>query len=257
MGNFLIVGASSGIGEACARLLSSKGHATILIARRRDRLETLAKELPSPAFCYPYDLEDTENIKKIFLFCKEKGLKLDGMVYSAGINADIPLKAFSAEMFAKVLRINCIAFAELGKYFCNRKYSNDFSRIVAISSSASQSCDKGMGMYSASKAALNALVKTMSKEFLGRGILVNAIMPAGVLTPMATEKIRVMTGAEMDVGELSRRIQNNGIKVNVDDAQPLGFILPENLSELAEFLISDANKFITGALIPVSAGRIF
>lgn len=257
MGNFLIIGASSGIGEACARLLSTKGHTTVLVARRRERLESLAKELPSQVFCYPCDLEDTENIKNIFLFCKEKELKLDGMIYSAGINADIPLKAFSAEMFAKVLRVNCIAFAELGKYFCNRKYSNDFSRIVAISSSASQSCDKGMGMYSASKAALNALVKTMSKEFLGRGILVNAIMPAGVLTPMATEKIRVMTGTEIDIEELSHRIQKNGIKVNIDDEQPLGFIMPENISELAEFLISDANKYITGALVPISAGCIF
>lgn len=257
MGNFLIVGASSGIGEACARLLSSKGHATILIARRRDRLETLAKELPSPAFCYPYDLEDTENIKKIFLFCKEKGLKLDGMVYSAGINADIPLKAFSAEMFAKVLRINCIAFAELGKYFCNRKYSNDFSRIVAISSSASQSCDKGMGMYSASKAALNALVKTMAKECINRGILVNAILPAGVLTAMAVEKIRAIYGKDIDIEKLSIELKENIRFLNTTDTQPLGIMLPDSVADLVVFLLSDNNRYITGGMIPVSGGRDF
>ena len=138
-----------------------------------------------------------------------------------------------------VTSVNYFSFLELGKYFYKRKYSNEGASIVAISSTAADACMKGMCTYSASKAALNAAVRTMSKEFLGRHQRVNSIMPSFVDTPMAEH-------VEETLGNLEGKIA----------AQPLGLIEPVQIAYLVEFLISDKSSFITGACIPVSGGTI-
>lgn len=195
--------------------------------------------------------------KSIFSYCKSLEIKLDGLIYAAGMNADIPFKAMSYNLFSQVMNVNCGSFAMMGKFFANRQYSNDNARIVAISSSASISCDKGMGLYSASKAAMNSLVKTMAKEFIARGILVNALLPAGVLTPMAIKKIQTMTGELLDIDAMMKNLSAIDYSIEPDDEQPCGMILPHQLAEIVSYLVSSDNRYITGALIPISAGRVF
>ena len=97
-----------------------------------------------------------------------------------------------------------------------------------------------MCTYAASKAALNAAVKVMGREFLKRYQRVNAILPTFVDTPMAVR----MDDA---LGDLDSKVAG----------QPLGLIAPEQIAYLVEFLISDKSSYITGACIPVSAGAIF
>lgn len=257
MGVYLITGASSGIGAACAEKLSRDGHTVVLVARSAEKLQQVAAALPGTAHVFPYDLEDVTQLKTIFDFCKEQRLKLDGMVYSAGVNADVPLKVCSPEIWARVMRVNCLSFAEMGRHFYSKRYSNDFSRMVAISSSASISCDKGMGPYSASKAALNAVVKTMAKEFIKRGILVNAILPAGVLTPMAAAKIEALTGTAMDVSATIAQLEQGPPVIAEQEAQPCGIILPSHIATIAAYLVSPENRYVTGALLPVSGGLSF
>lgn len=257
MGTYLITGASSGIGEACARKLSAEGHTVIMVARSEEKLRLLSEELPNEAYYFAYDLNDVQNVKNIFSYCKSLGKKLDGLIYAAGMNADIPFKAMSGDLFSQVMNVNCGSFAMMGKFFANRQYSNDNARIVAISSSASISCDKGMGLYSASKAAMNSLVKTMAREFIGRGILVNAVLPAGVLTPMAIKKIQTMTGETLDIDAMLQNLSAIEYSVDPDDEQPCGIILPYKLAEVICYLASADNRYVTGALIPVSAGRVF
>lgn len=258
MGSYLITGASSGIGAACAKDLNEKGHTVVLVARDKEKLERFAdEEISGKKYCFAYDLDDVKNIRNVFDFCKEQNLKLDGMVYSAGVNADVPMKACTPELFEHVLRVNCIAFAEMGRLFYSKRYSNDNSRVLAISSSASISCDKGMGPYSASKAALNAIVKTMAKEYVRRGILVNALLPAGVLTPMAVKKIETLTGEKYDLQAWLNDVEANPVRINEDEAQPLGIIPPSYLAHIVSYLVSPENKYITGALLPVSAGLPF
>lgn len=257
MGTYLITGASSGIGAACAEKLSRDGHTVVLVARSAEKLQQVAGALPGSAHVFSYNLEDVAQIKTIFDFCKAQGLKLDGMVYSAGVNADVPLKVCSPEVWARVMRVNCLSFAEMGRHFYSKRYSNDFSRIVAISSSASVACDKGMGPYSASKAALNAVVKTMAKEFIKRGMLINAILPAGVLTPMAAEKIEALTGTPMDVEATIEQLEQGPPVIMEQEAQPCGIILPSHIATIAAYLVSPENRYVTGALLPVSGGLSF
>lgn len=257
MGTYLITGASSGIGAACTQELVDHGHMVVLVARNQEKLQSFAAKLGGKSYWYPYDLEDLNHIRSIFDFCKQKELKLDGMIYCAGVDVESPIKGCSPGIWERAMKINCLAFAEMGRYFYSKRYSNDYARIVAISSSASVSCDKGMGPYSASKAALNAVVKTMAQEFVRRGILVNAVLPAGVLTPMAVAKIQKMTGQQIDYKKMEQEIEANPVKVHERDVQPYGLITTQNLANFIIYLVLPNNRYITGALVPVSAGLIF
>ena len=138
------------------------------------------------------------------------------------------------------MEINAYSFAELGRYFSSKRFSNDGGAVVAVSSMASQSCAIGHCGYAASKAALNAMVKVMAKEFVRRKIRVNAIMPTYVDTPL-------LQGDLEDTFDL---------KAKIEKTQALGIIEPKSIAYLVEFLISEKAKYITGALVPVTAGLL-
>ena len=233
--NILITGASSGIGKEISLYLAKQGATVILIGRNEERLREIKEQIGDRAYTYVCDLSHTEEIRGIFDFCRENGLKLDGMVHSAGISEPMPVRSVSIQNVEETMRVNCMSFAELGKYFGGKRYSNEQASVVAISSLAATRPAMGQVSYAASKAALNSMVEVMSKEFLKRKIRVNAIMPSYVDTPM--------------VAEGGRFGMNNGI-----DQMPLGVIEPIQIAYLTEFLLSDRSKYITGAAIPVSAG---
>lgn len=236
---FLITGASSGIGEACAQYLSADDTVVFLVARNKERLEHLKTKLCGECYSISYDLNDLEHIKDIFEQVSKIGLKLDGLIHSAGVIADCPIKVNNIQLMEEAMRINCFAFIQLGKYFYSKKYSNNNSSIVAISSIASSLCSVGMAPYNMSKAALNAAVKTMSKEFLRRQIRVNAILPAGVATPMSQEKSDKMAGVETVY------------------SQPWGSIPAEVIAKSVKYFISEDSCYTTGSLLPISSGVSF
>ncbi len=241
--NYLVIGASSGIGEACVRELASEENVLIIVARRGEMLQSIADDLPGRIIPFVYDLHDLEHIKDIFSTCKEQDIKLDGMVYSAGIDGLWPIKANSIPKMREIMDVNCLAFAEAGKCFFSKRYSNDGASIVAISSIASIRADKGMMAYAASKAALNSIVRTMAVEFATRKIRVNAILPAGVDTPMARAKQDMMSG----VCEI-------GHEKNQDSSEEL--IPPDYIAKQVGFLLSDKSLYITGECLTVNGGMI-
>lgn len=111
---------------------------------------------------------------------------------------------------------------------------------MAISSIASEICMPGQGPYTASKAAMNAGVKTMAKEFVRRKIRVNAVLPAGVLTPMAEKKAEVFC----DIHKTEK----------AKSEQTLGEISPESVADSVCFLLSEQAKFVTGELLKITSG---
>ena len=213
------------------------GMRLVLVSRNIAKLEELSENLSNEALVYSYDLKDLENIENIFKFCLENEVVLDGMVFCAGINRDMPIRTNDVAVMKEVMTVNHMAFIELIKFFGRKKYSNIGSSIVAVSSLATRTIAAGMSTYTASKAALEATVQVAAKEFLKREIRVNAVQPACVDTEMI----------------------ENAPFVNLDSlraSQPLGLIEPVHISYLIEFLLSDKARYITGALIPVSGGAI-
>ncbi len=237
----MVTGASSGIGEACCRYLDSLGtYRLVMVARSRDRMEDIAFSFITKPWVIGCDLTESGAVDKLFSTCEKEGIVLDGLIHSAGIGKSMPIKAIDLDRdFREQMEINTFSFASLIQYFYKAKYSKKGSSIVAVSSLAAMTCAHGMSGYAASKAALDAIVEVAAKEFSRREVRINAILPAYVSTD------RIINDTEFEV--LGR---DNMIK----DKQPLGIIPPVAVAELAEFLLSDKSRYITGALIPLSAG---
>lgn len=231
--NIVVTGASSGIGRATVLHLDSLGHRVIMVARREDALRDLVLRMKNTPLYFPYDLQNLENIESIFTYCKQEGIKLDGLVHCAGINRDMPIKVNDISAMMEVMRLNYMSFVELGKFFSLKKYTNDGAAMVALSSCAVYDCAKSMCTYTASKAAIDTTVRIMAREFAKRKIRVNSIQPAFVDTEMARS-----------VDNLEAKVAN----------QPLGFIEPVQVAYLIEFLLSDKAKYISGSNIKISAG---
>lgn len=251
MGNYLITGATSGIGEACARNLAGENNVLILVGRNEEKLQSLQQELPGEILSVCYDLTDLANIKSIYTDCGKKKIKLDGLVYSAGMDGTWPIKVNSIEQMQKMMSVNCFAFVELAKFFYSKRYSNDGAAIVAVSSIASLTSEVGMVAYSASKAALNSVVKTMSKEFIRRKIRVNAVLPGGVSTPMAEQKGELLS--TLDASQSSTSTVH-GAEIN---PQPLGALPKEYVAEQIVYLLSDNARYMTGECMVISGGRTY
>ena len=157
---------------------------TILVARNEEKLKKLVNEFGGETKYLIYDLTDVEHIESCFIKCREWGIKLDGLIHCAGIGENMPIRLIQTEHIKKMYQIHPMAFIELGKYFSKRKYSNDGSSIVVMSSMVAYEMEKGMAAYASSKAAVNAVVKVMAKEMADRRIRVNGVAPAFVATPM-------------------------------------------------------------------------
>lgn len=234
----LVTGATSGIGRAVAERFATEGAKVVAVGRNREQLTKLEQKFPDRIYIFAYDLLDLEHIQEIFVFCKEKGFKLDGLVHCAGVAFNCVIRTNIIEEMEETMRLNCFAFIELGKYFSMKKYSNDGGALVAISSIETFTNEKGLSQYAASKSALNSVVKVMSKEFTKRKIRVNAILPASVKTPML-----------MDT---AKQIEN--YMEMVEARQPLGLIEPEDIGYMAEYLLSDCARYMTGELVVMSGG---
>lgn len=234
MKTYLVTGGNSGIGRAIALKLAAENHVFIL-GRNEERLNKVAR-LSGQIDIIQSDLADLGNIRSTFDYIYEKGFKLDGLVHSAGITMSAPISAVASDEMQKLMTVNCMAFAELMKYFSKKKYSNNGGSVVAISSLAACVCTKGTAIYAASKAALNNLVKVSAKELAKRGIRVNAVMPGFVKTSMVEED-----------GHFQEMIQTE---------QPWGLLEPEQVADLVVFLLSENSKMITGTTIPITGGRV-
>lgn len=185
----------------------------------------------------------------VFGACKECKIKLDGMVYSAGMDGTWPIKANNTALMEEMMKVNCFAFVEMARNFYSKRFSSDGASIVAVSSIASLLNDIGMSAYCASKAALNSYVKIMAKEFVRRKIRVNAVLPAGVSTPMAEKKGDLLSGLVVE--------ETGGGNDTSLNPQPLGMIPAEAIASQIMFLLSDKATYITGELLTIGAGRSY
>lgn len=236
--NILIIGASRGIGRDISEYLLSLGANIVVVARKEITLCPLKELSPKHVMIYPYDMSNLDNIETIFQFCMDNHIKLDGLVYSAGVSVDCPVKMLEAEHTKQVYNINILGYIQAVRFFGLKKYSNENSSIVVLSSAASKICEKGMVEYASSKSAVNAATNVLSKELARRKIRVNAIAPGMVDTDMYRNTVDKIDDYETYLQKM----------------QPYGVIPVRQISYLIKFLLSAESQYITGAVIPVSAG---
>ncbi len=234
----LIAGASSGIGRETAKRLSSEKTNLILSARRESELINLSHELNGYSTVFPCDFTDMSSIQNLFLSISDKSIKLDGLVYTAGICFIKTIKTMEPDDLQRMFQVNVFGFYEMCRCFQSNHISNKGASIVGISSYAAVSNDIGMSAYAMTKAAMNTQAKILSKEFMKRKIRINTIMPGYVMSKMASDN---NDWSDEELGELSIR-------------QPLGVIPIDYVVDQIEYLLSDRSKYITGESIAINGG---
>lgn len=237
---YLVTGASSGIGREVAKQISNEDTTVVLVARREDKLKELQLELIGPSVVIPCDLRRSVDIKNVFDELSKKKIKLDGLVYCAGICFVKPIKIMEENELQDMFQINVFAFYEMCRYFSQVSVSNKGACIVGVSSYAAVSKEAGMSAYAMTKESMNVQTQVLAQEFLKRKIRINTVMPAHVMSKMAEDE-NTWTEEELEI---------------VKCKQPLGIIPIDNVVKVIKFLLSRDAQYITGQSISINAGYI-
>ncbi len=235
----LVTGASSGIGRETAMACSHMGARVVITARDQGRLsETMNLLSPREGENHMMamaDLTQSEDVENLI-----KALPpLDGAVLCAGNSTTLPLQFGSREKFDEMFDVNFFAPVELLRLMYKKKVLQKGASVVLIASiGGTHSFMPGNGVYGASKAALNSVMKYAAREYASRKVRVNSICPGMVDTPL----IHRGTITEEQLAEDAKKY-------------PLGrYGKPDDIANGAIYLLSDASSWLTGHDLVIDGG---
>ncbi|MCD2192612.1 SDR family NAD(P)-dependent oxidoreductase [Actinomycetospora endophytica] len=172
----VITGASSGIGEATARLAHARGAHVVLAARRADRLETVAKDLPGSVAVIADVTRDGDRRAVVDAAVERLG-GVDVLVNNAGRGLHLPLDQVDPADYAAILDLNVGSALAMMQAVLPSMRGRGGGAIVNISSGTTRRVIPGLGAYAATKSALNMLSAVAREEFAGDGIVVSTVLP--------------------------------------------------------------------------------
>ncbi|MFG1920999.1 SDR family NAD(P)-dependent oxidoreductase [Cryptosporangium sp. NPDC048952] len=172
----LVTGASAGIGAATARLAAKAGARLVLAARRADRIEALADELPD-AIAITTDVTDSGQIPTAVQVALDAYGRVDVLVNNAGQGLHVPLEQVDPDDFRAVLELNVVAPLIAMQAVIPTMRKQGGGAIVNVSSGTSRMVLPGLGAYAATKSALNMLSAVARKELAADGIVVSTVYP--------------------------------------------------------------------------------
>lgn len=173
----LITGASSGIGEATARAAVKAGAYPVLIARRRDRLMHLAKELGTDVLPLACDVTSPLQVQEAVQAAIDRYGRLDVLINNAGQGLYAPVDTIDIDGFRDLLTVNTIAPLIMMQAVIPYMRKQGKGSIVNVSSGATLATYPGSAAYTSSKSALNMLSKVARLELVGEGIAVSLVHP--------------------------------------------------------------------------------
>lgn len=235
----LVTGASSGLGRAVAQGLSGQ-YGVIIHGRDSARLaETMEGCNGGEVLVWKHDLTDTEGIdKSLGDVLPDKKYKVVGFVHCAGMMEMVPAKVYSTDAFEREFRVNIISAALIVKFLSSRKHNGKNLRsVVMVSSNISVGGAEAFGVYGASKAGLDGLMRSLAVE-LAPSVRVNSVLPGGMAT--------AMTG---------NIFENESVKKSFESNYPLGIGNPDKVAPVIRFLLSEDAGWITGQQVIVDGGR--
>ena len=235
-----VTGGNSGIGLAIARAFRDAGARVAILGRNPDTLAKAADELGPDSVSMQGDVALPEDLDRFFDQVAAEFGGLDILVANVGIYEPAPFPEVDEAAFDRTCGVNF-----RGTFFTVQRALpclRDGASVILVTSTANESGVPGLSVYSATKAAVRSLARTLAAELQPRGIRVNALSPGMTDTPIF-ERIG-LTGSEV---EAMQEAMNSQI--------PMGrFGRPEEIAAAALFLASDASSYITGVELPVSGG---
>jgi NAD(P)-dependent dehydrogenase (short-subunit alcohol dehydrogenase family) len=173
----IVTGASSGIGEATARLLHRAGALPVLAARRAGRLAALSAELGG-ALAVPTDVTDPAQLHALVDAAVQRHGRIDGLVNNAGASFHFRLEEVELADYARLLELNVVSVVAAIQAVLPVMRRQHAGRIVNVSSGTTVIAPPGVGAYAASKSAVNTLSTVARKELAADGIDVSLVLPS-------------------------------------------------------------------------------
>jgi 3-oxoacyl-[acyl-carrier protein] reductase len=183
----LVTGASGGIGGAIARALHAQGARLAVSGTRREALDALAAELGAAAVL-PCDLTDKDAVEALVPKAEQALGQLDILVANAGIAADNLLVQLRDEDWDRVLNVNLTATFRLARAAVKGMMRRRFGRLIGIASVVGVTGNPGQSNYTAAKAGMIGMFKSIGKEYAKRGVTANCVAPGFIASPM-TDKL--------------------------------------------------------------------
>lgn len=231
----LVTGASSGIGRGIAFTCSKMGAKVIINGRNKERLQETLSQMEGEGHVIAIgDLTDTDSL----IAMVENIPKLDGVMHCAGLGQRIPCKDLKGFNVDQVMNVNFKAPVMLQAELLRQKKINKSASIVFIASIASWSGSVGNSIYSASKGAIISYANCLALELAPRNIRVNCISPAMVWTDLV-----LANGTDEE--QLKEDEQKYPLK---------RYGTPEDIANLAIYMLSDASAWMTGSNVMISGG---
>ncbi len=236
----VVTGGGQGIGEAICRRLAGAGAKVGVLDLSQANASRVAADIGGVALVG--DITKETDLSRLFGELEARFGSVDILVNNAGVASrkgrDLPIWELVREDWEFVFNINVVGLALCCKAVLPKMIERRFGRIVNIASIAGKEGNPKMGPYSASKAAVIALTKSLSKELVGKGdICVNSISPAVIQTPileqLSSEQINMML-SKIPLGRTGK---------------------PEEVASLVHFLSSSECSFTTGQCYDISGGR--
>lgn len=232
----LVTGASSGIGRQIAIDCSRMGAEVYLTGRNQERLEeTLSQIEKGKGISISADLSDSTDLEILVEALPE----LDGVVHCAGVIDRTLAKNVKEKDLQRVMKVNFEAPVLLQKLLLKKRKVKNSGSIVFMSSIAYVSPNPGQCLYAASKGALVSYAKVLSLELANIQVRVNCICPAMVATDVVRKDFDLL-GVDIHQDELNYPLKRHG--------------KPEDVSNLAIYLLSDASAWMTGNAIKITGG---
>jgi uncharacterized protein len=179
-GTALVTGASSGIGEQFARQLAARGHDVVLVARRAERLERLASELPTTAHIVPCDLGS--DAAELPARVGGLGVEINLLVNNAGFGTHGRFWEIDEDRDAEMVRVNCEAVVILTRAFLPAMIERGEGGVIVVASTAGMQPLPYEATYSASKAFALSFTEALHTELRGTGVRALAVNPGPVPT---------------------------------------------------------------------------
>ena len=236
----VVTGGNSGIGLAAAKRLQEEGARVAISGRSRKTLDEAVKTIGNGVLAVQADVSKLAELDKLYAEVSRKLGKIDVLFVNAGVAKFAPLAETSESTYNEQFDINI-----KGAYFTIQKalpVLNNGASIILNTSVANQKGNAGASAYSATKAALRSLARTVAAELVERGIRVNTVAPGPIVTPIFGR-----TGLpKEEVDEFAAQV--------LARVPMKRFGQPEEVASVVAFLASQDASYITGVEINVDGG---
>ena len=234
--NIIVTGASGGIGNAIIKKLYESGANILASGTRVEKLEELKKNFENIKIL-KFDISQSDKIEEfIENATSELGGSLDGMVNNAGITQDNLAIRMNLEEWQKVININLTSTFLMSKFAIKKMLKNKSGKIVNITSVVGHTGNLGQANYTASKAGIVAMSKSLAIEYAKKNININCISPGFIKTAMTDkidEKFKEVIISKIPSARLGE---------------------PDDIANAVLFLSSDQSNYVNGETLHVNGG---